>query len=157
MTQLNPKKIKIDSKKISNQKLIHIRNLRKRVLYKKLPNYYSKYPQDNFPNTKYINLYVKKKIVSTLTFFPNDLSYKKKFKSIQIRGMATDERFQNRGYGAKIIFHLFDYALKNSFDIIWCNARKESHQFYKSCGFTKVKDYFFIRNIGLHILMFKKL
>ena len=157
MTQLSQKKIKIDDKKIPNEKLIHIQNLRKRVLYKKLPNYYSMYPQDNFLTTKFINVYVKKNIVSTLTFFPNDFFYKKKFKSIQIRGMATDERFQKRGYGARIMSHLFDYALKQSFDIVWCNARKDSHQFYKSCGFTKVNDYFFIKNIGLHILMFKKL
>jgi hypothetical protein len=42
-------------------------------------------------------------------------------------------------------------------EIIWCNARKTAENFYIKNQYLPFGDYFEIKDIGLHTIMFKNL
>ena len=75
----------------------------------------------------------------------------------QLRGMATIDTAQGKGYG-KLLLQEAEAILKSKdIDILWCNARVVANDFYKKMGYQVMGDVFEAPQIGPHYVMFKKL
>lgn len=75
----------------------------------------------------------------------------------QLRGMATLESDQKKGYGKAILLKAEDYLKPKKVDIIWCNARVVALDFYKKCGYQIMGEEFDIPQIGGHYVMWKRI
>jgi ribosomal protein S18 acetylase RimI-like enzyme len=74
-----------------------------------------------------------------------------------LRGMATLESFQNRGFG-KILLQEAEVRLRSlDTEALWCNARVIAFDFYLKQGFEFFGEIFNIEDVGPHAVMVKKL
>jgi len=72
-------------------------------------------------------------------------------KAYQLRGMATKQKEQGKGFGRQILEAEIDY-LREQTDatLLWCNARLPAVDFYKKFGFEFVGEEFEVEGIGPH-------
>ncbi len=75
----------------------------------------------------------------------------------QLRGMATLDQFQGKGYGQQLIKFGSEVLKEKQMGLVWCNARVVAVNFYKKAGFKIIGKEFYIPKIGDHFVMFKKL
>jgi len=75
----------------------------------------------------------------------------------QLRGMATLKKYQQQGFGKKLILAVEDFLRKEESIIIWCNARVSALGFYEKLGFEINGTIFEIPLIGKHYIMFKEI
>ena len=74
----------------------------------------------------------------------------------QLRGMATDARYQRQGYGGLLLrASLLSTAQEKSIGFFWCNARVSAEDFYVSHGWKIIKPrkVFEIPGVGNHVKM----
>ena len=141
-------------KKISAKEM---QSERKIELYKKLPESFSKYNEDESRSTVHLALFLNGELVSGLTLIKKKLNNSSSL-SFQIRGMFTKKKFCNRGYGSILIKYVKDEVSKSKNVIFWCNSRKKAINFYIKNGFVEKGNFFLIKKIGLHKkLVFEKL
>ena len=76
-----------------------------------------------------------------------------KGKQMQLRGMAIQKSYQGKNIGAKLINKCVLFCSDREINLIWCNAREESVDFYKKQGFEIHGESFHIKNVGTHYLM----
>ena len=75
----------------------------------------------------------------------------------QLRGMATANDRQGKGYG-KMILNEAEQVLKDKqADVIWCNARLVAIDFYKKMGYRVQGSIFEVAEVGPHYMMYKEL
>lgn len=141
-------------KKITAQETFLIRNLVLRP-GKQIGTCY--FEGDNLEQTTHFGYYDNKKIVGVVSVFKNKNSIFKSTKQYQIRGMAILEEFQGNGFGKLLVKHCEDYLIARSANIVWFNARENAVLFYEKLDYNKIGFPFNITNVGIHILMFKKL
>ena len=75
----------------------------------------------------------------------------------QLRGMATSDGSQGKGYGKLLLQEAEAILKRKDIDIIWCNARVVAIDFYKKMGYQLMSEIFEVPQIGPHYVMFKKL
>lgn len=75
----------------------------------------------------------------------------------QLRGMATLDQYQGKGYGQQLIKFGSEVLNEKQMELVWCNARVAAVNFYKKSGFKTIGKEFYIPKIGGHFVMFKKL
>jgi ribosomal protein S18 acetylase RimI-like enzyme len=130
-------------------------NLRKKELRKgmDLP---STLTGDLDNDTLHIGLFLNKELVSIVSFMKSDY---KEFSGIQyqLRGMATLEDFQGKGYGKLLLEKAEEILNSKGTAVIWCHARVVALGFYNKLGYTVIGKEFSIPQIGRHFVMFKKL
>lgn len=78
-------------------------------------------------------------------------------KQLQLRGMAVLKNAQGKGVGQKLIQAFITESTILKADIIWCNARDYSIEFYKKQGFKIEGEKFFIKNVCDHYVMYLQL
>jgi N-acetylglutamate synthase-like GNAT family acetyltransferase len=71
---------------------------------------------------------------------------------MQLRGMAIQLEWQNRGVGTLLLRHVQSPSMAQ-FTVLWCNARQSAVGFYARNGWTTCGDYFDIPHLGRHIVM----
>ena len=75
-------------------------------------------------------------------------------KQYRLRAMATDPGVRGSGAGRQIV----EFALKRieelGYDVLWCDARKVALGFYARMGFDRIDEWYEVRNIGPHQLMY---
>lgn len=72
----------------------------------------------------------------------------------QLRGMATDDGSQGRGFGSQLIRFAVEEALVEGFSqIYWCNAREKAVPFYERNGWKVISKEFDVPGIGSHFKM----
>lgn len=132
-----------------------VRKLRKSVLYKRLPNSYAKYKEDCDDKTLHFILNSNDLLISALSLIRKPYIFKLNLNCYQIRGMLTQSKYRNIGYGSFLLKYIIDMAKKNdNIDLLWCNSRKNSVQFYEKNGFKKSSGCFLIKKIGIHYKMY---
>lgn len=73
---------------------------------------------------------------------------------IQFRKFATDQKWQGKGYGTKLLQHVIAAAQASGVTAIWCNARKDKAAFYQKFGLEKTaKEY---ERDGLQYIILRK-
>ena len=115
------------------------------------------YDCDIDPTCFHIGAKIKDKVVGVATFYQLDHKEIKGKKSCRLRGMATDDKFQNQGIGKEVLEYSFLYLKNKNIDLLWCNARLIAIGFYKKIGFKVYGDLFEIKNIGPHYDMYIRL
>lgn len=129
--------------------------IRKEVLRKNmdLPFQFS---GDHDKDTFHLGLFESKKLISVVSFMKtnNHLFLKDQY---QLRGMATLECFQRKGYGKMLISRAEKILKKNKVKEVWCNSRIVALDFYTEQGFQIIGEEFQISQIGGHFMMNKKI
>lgn len=111
------------------------------------------FPTDQAEGIFHLAYYVDESEIATVaTFYPQNLDGKDG-QGYQLRGMATDDVFFGKGYGALLVKYAVDYLKEAKADYIWCNARSSALNFYKKQGFEIVSDEFEIPGVGPHYIM----
>jgi GNAT superfamily N-acetyltransferase len=76
--------------------------------------------------------------------------------TIQMRQVAVDDSFQNKGIGKKLVIHSETFAKEKGFHLMWCHARDIAVVFYKKQDYHTTGDMFEEVTIP-HFRMEKKL
>ena len=116
----------------------------------------SQFSGDLDEDTFHLGLFINNEIVSIVSFMRSDY---KEFteKQFQLRGMATKENYQGKGFGKMLITKSEELLKEKEVIIVWCNARIVALDFYKKQGFKIIGKEFDIPQIGGHFVMYKKL
>jgi len=116
----------------------------------------SQFRGDLDADTFHLGLFINNEIVSIVSFMRSDY---KEFteKQFQLRGMATKENYQGKGFGKMLITKSEELLKEKEVIIVWCNARIVALDFYKKQGFKIIGKEFDIPQIGGHFVMYKKL
>lgn len=111
---------------------------------------------DQHPETLHLGLFVNDELVSVASCMKASLS---EFTGLQyqLRGMATREAEQGRGFGRELLKATEDRLQKNGVDLLWCNARIGALDFYRKLGYQILGSSFAVPEIGEHYKMFKRL
>ena len=141
-----------------NPAIDKVRKVRREVLYKSTIKDCSIYKEDLSKKTKHFGIEVDNKLICVATIIEKKLDLENKLNGIQIRGMATLESYQNKGYGSLLLSKIIEYVKKQKkIDLIWCNARKNSIQFYINNNFTQYGNEFIINDLGIHQILYTKI
>lgn len=113
-------------------------------------------PGDHDSDSIHLGVYDDDKLVCTGSFMKNA---KNDFtgNQYQLRGMATAEACQGKGYGRILVKEAEAYFKARGIDLIWCNARVSALDFYRKLGYQTIGEVFDVPQIGPHFVMFKKL
>tara|TARA_B100001250_G_C19632064_1_gene714204 strand:+ start:140 stop:592 length:453 start_codon:yes stop_codon:yes gene_type:complete len=148
-TQLQVEINKVDVEKI--------RPLRHAELRKGQDFSTSSYLKDYAESTFHMACVLDEKAVACATFYPEKSTKIKSQDAYRLRGMATDFKFQRKGYASDLMVESFKELKKRKCDMVWCNARLVAVDFYKSVGFKIIGELFDIAGIGPHYYMYKEL
>ncbi len=73
----------------------------------------------------------------------------------QFRKLATLESEQGKGFGSKLLNHIFEFANTHNVESIWCNARANKTAFYKKFEmYTTEKTY---TQVGIDFVVMERL
>lgn len=135
----------------------NIRRTRHRNLRQGKPYSTTSYKRDEEKNTFHLACILNKEIISCATFYPENNNFFPNQKAYRLRGMATDNKYRNRGIGKKIMLQAFEEIKKKEGTLLWCNSRLVAVEFYKKLGLKIIGNQFDISEIGPHYLMYKKI
>lgn len=129
--------------------------IRKTVLRKNMTLTH-KMPGDYDSDSVHLGVYDENRMVCTGSFMKNN---RDEFTGhqYQLRGMATAEGSQGKGYGRMLLKNAEDLFKDRGIDLIWCNARVSALEFYKKSGYETIGDVFDVPQIGPHYVMFKRI
>ena len=148
--KVNPKLVSLD--------LPTVHSIRKNVLYKNFSSTLVKYFEDDLKETLHYGLSINDEIISILTLIKQSFEYARKANSIQLRGMATLNSYQRKGYGSILLGKVIDKLKKEDiYELLWCKSRFSVIKFYKNNNFTPIGDNFKIEAIGLHQTLYYRL
>ena len=143
--------------KINKVNAEEIRSLRHSELRKGQDFSTTSYLKDHQSDTFHMTCILIEEIVSCATFYPEKIIQIKFDNPYRLRGMATYNKFQRKGYAKNLMIEAFKELKKRDCDMLWCNARIVAVDFYKSVGFKVIGDLFNIKGIGLHYYMYKEI
>lgn len=106
-------------------------SLRHKVMWPNKPLDFVVLPNDD--EGLHFGLYEKETLVSVISLFING-------QEGQFRKFATDDYFQGRGYGTKLLSHLIEAAKKLNLRSLKCNARMTAIEFYQRFGMKVASD-----------------
>ncbi len=72
----------------------------------------------------------------------------------RLRAMATDPEVRGAGAGRALIEFAKQRVQAMGYEVLWCDARKVALGFYARMGFDRIDEWYEVRNIGPHQLMF---
>lgn len=116
--------------------------LRHKVMWPNKPLYFVVLPNDE--EGLHFGLYEKEMLISVVSLFIDG-------QEGQFRKFATDDYFQGRGYGTKLLNHLITEAKKRNIKSLRCNARMTAIEFYQRFGMKVASD--IIRKNGKDYVM----
>ncbi|MGZ3686596.1 MAG: GNAT family N-acetyltransferase [Bdellovibrionota bacterium] len=129
--------------------------LRQRILRAGMPLAACKFPADTV--SVHFGVFRGQRLVSVLSAHPENSPLFPSPGQWRIRGMATDEEFQGKGYGGAGLDVLLSWGKAKGLPMFWCNAREGAIPFYLRHGFVVASDLFDIPTAGPHKVMWVKL
>ena len=82
------------------------------------------------PQGIHFGLFDNNQLISVCSWF-------KEGQKAQFRKFATLTQFQASGYGTQLLKYIIQFSIRESVNILWCNARLSAVNFYKKLGFTE--------------------
>lgn len=70
--------------------------------------------------------------------------------------MAILKEHQALGLGRKLLNYGETILTSKKVRLIWCNARENACDFYKTCNYFVTGNAFNIPNVGIHYIMYKQ-
>lgn len=111
---------------------------------------------DHDAGTIHLGLYKTEKLVCVGSFMQAPHP-ELKGQHYQLRGMATVNDCQGKGYGKMLLYKAEQIVKAKNADVIWCNARLVAIDFYKKMGYRTKGSMFEVAEIGPHYVMYKEL
>lgn len=105
--------------------LILVWHMRQEVMYPELSLEAVKLPQDAAGT--HLGLYQEETLCSVISLFEQD-------GALQFRKFATRNALQGKGYGTRLLQHVFERAKEKGLKKIWCNARTTAIGLYQKFG-----------------------
>ncbi|WP_136669003.1 GNAT family N-acetyltransferase [Flavobacterium sp. H122] len=139
---------------ISSDQTLPIRHA---VLRKGMPLESCIFDGDDLPSTVHFGIFENDGLKGVVSVFEHKNSVFNETKQYQVRGMAILDSEQKKGYGRLLMEYLEQFLKENKTDLIWFNAREGAVNFYKKLNYSVTGIPFEIQNIGIHLVMFKKL
>lgn len=112
--------LKVNIRKVEAKK---VRPLRHSELRKGQDFSTTSYIEDYEAGTFHMACIVGEKIVTCASYYPEKSIKIKSNRAYRLRGMATDSRFQRKGYASDLMEESFKELKKRDCDMLWCNAR----------------------------------
>ena len=110
---------------------------------------------DEAPGTRHFAAECGRRVVGCATLMFNEWQGRA---AGQVRGMAVEIEYRNRGVGAQLLAGAeLEAAQSRGVEVIWCNARTPAVGFYRKQGWETVGDEFVIDTAGPHYKMVKEL
>ncbi len=75
----------------------------------------------------------------------------------RLRAMATHPDFRGKNVGRAVVLEAINILKTNNTTVLWCDAREVALEFYSKLGFNNKGDFYNIKNIGPHKLMYCEL
>ena len=116
------------------------------------------FPFDDHVDARHFGWYEGSKLLSVLSFLPQDREEAYSREAYRLRGMAVAPSYQGGGVGSRFLLEALS-SLKGQFDevrLVWCNARVKAAGFYGRLGFEKKSEGFDIPGIGMHFVYERK-
>ncbi|EQC46047.1 GNAT family N-acetyltransferase [Bacteriovorax sp. Seq25_V] len=110
---------------------------------------------DDDEQTIHLGAFVEGRLVSVASLYYEKNPLFEGENHFQLRGMATLEEFQRKGFSRELLKVAFPIIKQNFCNLVWCNARVEARPFYEKLGFESFGEIFEIPDVGPHILMSK--
>ncbi len=112
------------------------------------------YAGDAAADTLHVGVFVDAQLVCIASAFHQPPPGEQRADAWQLRGVATDQTQQRRGY-ARLLLEWLEQALAERFGcrLIWCNARVAALPLYTALGYTIVSEPFDVPEIGPHVVM----
>lgn len=136
-----------------------ILDLRHRILRAGLPKDSAHFPGDDAPSTWHFALFDSQaKDATPVTCASFMLNSYQDEPAWQLRGMATDQPYQGKGFGGELIRCAeVLIAADSSVRRFWCNARVPAIRFYEKHGWKVDSEEFDIPTAGPHRKMVKRI
>lgn len=144
----------VEIKQVEVQSVIPVRH---RVLRKGKSLSKSYFEGDTLSTTYHFAAYLSDEVIgcTTLMFKLHDkINHTNIY---QLRGMAVLDEYHGNNIGKKLLQHAEEYLKVKEIKIIWCNVRIKAVPFYSKYGYKNISDPFNIEDVGIHVLMQKRL
>ena len=105
----------------------------------------------------HLGLFLGEKQVGIVSVFKNSNPHFLETNQYQLRGMALLHDYRNQSLGTKLIEEAELLLFSIHAELIWCNARETAENFYKKHQYKNFGNYFEIKEIGQHTIMYKKM
>ena len=105
--------------------------------------------------TFHLGAFVNDELVSIVSLIKKNIDVLKG-EQFQLRGMATAAKYRGRGYGELLALRSDEVLVTRNIHKIWCNARIEALEFYKSLNYNILGETFIVPKVGIHYLMYKE-
>lgn len=112
---------------------------------------------DNLDTTHHFGLFENENLTGIISLFATSNPIFAQKNQTQIRGMAILQEHQKKGFGEALVSYCETYCISENTELIWFNARTEAVGFYKRMKYQTIGNPFEIKEIGEHLLMFKKI
>lgn len=112
---------------------------------------------DTLPDTFHIGAELDGEIVATSTVIRQQNEKFEQQHQYRLRAMGTLPKVRGRNYGKQVIELILEELKNRHADLLWCDARKVALGFYERMGFSVTGDFYNVRNIGPHKLMYKEI
>lgn len=109
---------------------------------------------DHRKDAIHLGAFYNNEIISVCSLFEmktDKLSFATQYR---LRAMATHPNYRGLNAGKAVVEKAVELTKEKEFDVLWCDARKIALGFYEKCGFEVTGDFYEVRNIGPHKLMY---
>ncbi|RAR71449.1 GNAT family N-acetyltransferase [Flavobacterium aciduliphilum] len=144
----------IELKKIDASELIPIRHL---VLRDGRPIETCIFEGDTLSSTIHFGLFFEHELIGVASLYSSKNKKLSNADQYQLRGMAILPKYQQKGFGRRLLEHCENQLKTQSNRLLWFHAREKAVPFYKKLGYTILGDFFIIESIGPHVVMYKNL
>ncbi len=107
--------------------------------------------------TFHLGSFYKEEIISIGTFAQQSNSNFSVMPQYRLRGMASNRNYSGLGAGSMLLEFAEIELRKRKIALLWFDARVAAKDFYKKLNYSAVGEFYPVRDVGLHQLMFKEL
>lgn len=146
--------MKPELKQVSVEEIL---TLRHQVLRPGKPLSTARFEGDEQETTYHFAVILESKIQGCVSFM---LKFNPKLvqkPSYQLRGMAIDANCRGQGIGRQLLEYAENQLKLNLVQLIWCNVRISSVEFYIKNAYLQIGEQFDIPGVGPHVMMYKSL
>lgn len=130
-------------------------DLRHAVLRQGFPRSEAIFPGDDAPTSRHFAAAAGPRVVGCVTLHLNEWEGAPAW---QLRGMAVDPEFQNRGIGSRLLTEVERSVLEDSpTRLLWCNGRVPALAFYERHGWAMASEQFEVPASGPHFKLIRRL
>jgi len=141
-------------KKVNSKNLY---SLRSKVLRDNSSYEFCKFEGDESLDSVHIGAYIKNTIVGGVSLIKKKSTKNNLENCYQLRGMCVLDNYQQKGIGQKLLEKSEKICENLNVNYVWMNAREKAVDFYVKNNYLDLKETYFIKGIGIHSFLYKKL